>query len=63
MSRDPLETQSQDSNTWVGVRSDGFDQRSRTEVASEFVIQQNDPSHHLHFGLDEYGNEIFRNER
>lgn len=57
------QTKDSDGGVWVGVSSDGHDYDTDTDIASEFIIQSKDPKHHIHLGLDECGNEIFRKER
>lgn len=63
MAKDPFETQSENKDAWVGVRSSEIDRQTGTPVASEFLIQGKDPQDHVHIGLDEYGNELYNKRR
>ena len=58
------DTQTDNETAWVGVDSGGHDHDSGKDVASEFLIQQKGSNGaHIHIGLDECGNEIFREEK
>ena len=58
------DVQTNNDTAWVGVDSGGTHHDTNTEIASEFLIQQKGAGGaHIHIGLDEYGNEVFRNER
>lgn len=59
-----FDTQDNNDNAWVGVSSDGTHNDTGTPVASEFIIQEKgEGGAHIHLGLDENGNELFRSER
>lgn len=58
------DTQDDNSNAVTKVSSDGFDRKSQTPVASEFVIEQKGPGgEHVHLGFDENGNQLFESRR
>ena len=64
MGRNSFSTQDDNDEAWVGVRSSGTHADTNTPVASEFIVQQKgDNGAHIHFGLDEDGNELFYTER
>jgi hypothetical protein len=58
------DTQDSNDNAWVGVSSDGTHHDTGEAVASEFLIQEKgEGGAHIHLGLNEDGDELFRSER
>ena len=53
-----FDTQSNNPNAWVGV-TEGF-HRDTQQPITEFIIQGKNPADHIHLGIDQNGNEVFK---
>ncbi|TAK88848.1 hypothetical protein EPO04_01880 [Patescibacteria group bacterium] len=61
MGKPKFDTQSNNSNAWVGVR-EGQD-RSSGKTHTEIIVHDKSNNDHAHVGIDKSGNQIYRRDR